>query len=154
MKKLLTLALVFFCGVACSSQANYLFFLTAAEGNLEKGNSDSYVLKINHAPEFVNYFSERPERRSGIMKLERFNSFWTNNEINNNFKTNPPNAALVMVDTHGTRQEFVAVITYPLLTDGQLTYQLRPLKTTKVTTGTFKYLLMFIDDIAWNPGGF
>ncbi|KTD53001.1 hypothetical protein [Legionella quateirensis] len=154
MKKLLLVTLMIFCGVAFSANESFLFFQTATEGNLKKVNNNHYLLTIQHAPKYVNYFSDRPVRKSGIMKLAKFNSFWTNDEIKNNFKTNPPNVAIVLVDAQGKRQDLVAIASNPKLSKEQLTYELQPIKTQNVYIGPFKYMLMITDDISWNPGGF
>ncbi|RUR19205.1 hypothetical protein ELY21_04770 [Legionella sp. km535] len=154
MNRLLLLALMIFCGVAFSADKSYLFFQTATDGSLEKMNNNHYVLTIKQAPKYVNYFSERPARTTGIINLNEFNSFWTNKNIKNDFKSNPPNAAIVLVDAQGNRQDFVAIMTNPQLSKELLTYDLQPINSKNVPTGQFKYLLMFVDNIAWNPGGF
>jgi len=79
----------------------YLFVLSPESGTYADGK-----LTLNNVP-LVVYFSDRPNRIAGHISLEKFVEMWGKGE--NNFKDDPPNATLSILDEHGTKNAVVEI---------------------------------------------
>jgi hypothetical protein len=76
------------------SEVNLLFVLTAKKAVLKTNSNKSgyYTLTLYGVNPYITYFSDRPSRIQGLAATENFIEAW--NVGPNNFKTNPPNAAI------------------------------------------------------------
>lgn len=154
MKKLIFCILFLLANQIYATDTSYLFFQSSSQATLTKLDQNNYRLTLDKLPLYINYFTDRPIRKSGILPLPKFLSLWSNKNIKNNFINNPPNAALALVSNDGKRQDFVAVITNPVYENGKLSYQVSTLNNQYLPPENLKYVMLFFDDIHWNPGGF
>jgi len=78
-----------------SATPSYLFVQFAAEATIEASNTvaNGYQITLKHVSPYVTYFSERPERKTGSISIEKFLVLW-NGQGSNSFRENAPNAAL------------------------------------------------------------
>lgn len=154
MKKLLGIALLLATSLAMATNDNYLFFQTASHGTLVKNKDNSYTLTLENSPKYIDYFTDRPERKAGMISLKQFIALWKNKNIKNNFSEVPPNAAIAMKPISGHSQNFVAVVSEPAYTNSTISYKLTIISKQPIHPGNIAHLNMFFDDIHWNPGGF
>ncbi|HEV7585849.1 MAG TPA: hypothetical protein VGO14_08730 [Solirubrobacteraceae bacterium] len=90
----------------------YLYVITGFHGKLKavsKGHS-LYQLTLAQSTD-VTYFSDRPQRRSGVIPLDVFVKDWTTF----GFTAEPPNAALVISGAPANRDTFIFRLTRPRL---------------------------------------
>ena len=85
-----------------SSEPRYMLVLSAKSGSIEGDK-----LTLNGVPN-VLYFSERPERTTGHMSLNDFIGIWSIGE--DNFNTDPPNAALSVFTKDGAKNMVIKLI--------------------------------------------
>lgn len=154
MKKFLSILLLTMSSLCFATKGGYLFFQSSSDAHIIKTIENHYTLTINDPSNFVTYFSDRPMRQSGLMKLSEFLALWSNKAIKNNFAVNPPNIAIDMVTDQGVRQHTIAIATHPVYKDGRLSYQLQVLKSKELEEGKLQHVALFFDGIHWNPGGF
>ena len=154
MKKILGTALLLASTVSMAATDNYLFLQTASQGNLVKNKDNSYTLTLEHSPKYVDYFTDRPERKAGMVTLEQFVQLWKSKAIKNNFSEVPPNAAIAVKPVGGVPEHFIAEVTKPTYSNNTLSYKLKIISSNKVHIGKLVHVNMFFDDIPWNPGGF
>lgn len=155
MKKiLLPLLLLFSTTLMASTSASYLFLATASSAKLVNEKGDSYNLEVQKGPSHVGYFTDRPVRDSGLIEMSQFLKLWDSKQVKNNFTKIPPNAAFTMILPDGKKQSFVAELGKPEVTNGNLIYQLTKISKNKIQVGEVKNVIIFIDHIKWNPGGF
>ncbi|MCH9608676.1 MAG: hypothetical protein S4CHLAM45_12570 [Chlamydiales bacterium] len=74
------------------SPSKFLYIMNAKQGHYDRG-----TLTLADVNSTVTYFSQRPNRRAGTMKLDLFLKAWSN-DVDNNFNESPPNAAIVFYD--------------------------------------------------------
>lgn len=154
LKKFLGISLLLASSYALAgTESSYLFLQTASEGELVKNKDKSYTLTLKNITKHVNYFTDRPERKAGIMTLKQFLELWKN-EQKGNFSEVPPNVAIAMKPVMGQSQSFVAVASKPAYANNTLSYQLNIISKTPLNPGKLAYINMFFDDIPWGGGGF
>jgi hypothetical protein len=97
------------------------------------------------------YFSDRPERIAGHLKMADFLKEWTAKAGKDNFGANPPNAALSVYEP-GEADSTLAVveITNPVVEGADLIYTYKPIRGKLPTTGGATAL--FIDWIGVGGG--
>lgn len=154
MKKIISILLLGISGFCFAEKNDYLFFQSASNASIAKLSENNYTLTLNETSGFVTYFTDRPVRKAGLMKLSEFLALWKNKAIKNNFAENPPNVAIDMVTDKGVHQHAIAVVTQPVYKDGVLSYQLHIPAQKQLNEGKLQYVALFFDDIHWNPGGF
>lgn len=141
-------------GLCFAQETNYLCYQSSSKAEIVKSRESHYTLTLQGDIDYVSYFSDRPARQTGVMKLEDFLKFWSDTDIQNNFAENPPNVAIVMVAENGQTHSAVATLTNPTRQPGHLAYQLRLLDSQPIPQGKLQHIALFFDDIHWNPGGF
>ncbi|MFJ1267136.1 hypothetical protein ACD661_01035 [Legionella lytica] len=154
MKKIMIPLLLSMSSISVAAGANVLFFQAAADASITKTAKNSYTLSVQNPTQYVTYFTDRPVRKSGLVALPEFLSLWTDQNRANNFAKNPPNVAINMVLAQGKEQNVVVEVSKPTYTNNTLNYQIRTLDNKSLDSGHLKHLVMFFDDIHWNPGGF
>lgn len=155
MKKIiLALLLSLFSVTALASSASYLFLQSAPSADLIKDKAGKYTLVLHQGAKHIGYFTNRPVRKSGLLDLAQFKALWTSKKVKPNFTQVPPNAALAMVMNNGSKQSFVAVLSKPQIKGQDVIYHLTKISKNKIKPGNVSDLVIFIDDISWNPGGF
>lgn len=154
MKKLILLCLLAMSSLALAGTNHYLFMQTAKHGTLTQTGKSTYQLVLIDTPTQIAYFTDRPQRDSGLMPIEKFTQFWTNKALADNFTEVPPNVAITMKMADGKGQGFVAVFSKPTLKDNKVIYTLKKTSKKSIQTGELNETVLFFDDIPWNPGGF
>jgi hypothetical protein len=112
-----------------------------------------YVLTL-HKPElYVSFFSDRPQRITGLLPVQHFLKLW-DSKNKAEFRQDPPNVAL-----ESKKANLIGTLTYPQYNSktGDITFRFTPL-TQIPKTFTYGqnlgYTVLFIDDVSWDPGGF
>ena len=154
MKKWLGILLMMVSGFAMASKDNVLFLQSATTGTLVKNPDNTYTITLKDFPSYIGYFTDRPERKAGIMTIGEFINFWKNKAIKNNFSEVPPNVAFVIKPPVGQPQNFIAEVLEPVYANNTLAYKVKVIGSKPTYTGKFVHLNAFFDDIPWNPGGF
>lgn len=154
MKKLVLFLFLIVSGLSFAGENNYLFFQSAQQAKIVKVKDNNYVLTLKKSDDYVSYFADRPMRRAGTITLTRFLSMWSNKAIANNFAENPPNAAIVVVTKSGERKNAVGVISNPVIHHNKIIYDVKVIDNQALPEGNLKHVVLFFDDITWNPGGF
>jgi len=155
MKKMLALLCMLSSSIAlASSNPGYLFFQNDLHATLVKNQDKTYTLTLLDAPKYVSYFSNRPQRNTGLIPLNQFLTFWKDSKIKDSFLQIPPNVALAMMPASGKQQNFIAVVSEPAYSDKNVSYKLTIMGKQPIETGSVSHVNMFFDDIPWNPGGF
>ncbi|MDX1837291.1 hypothetical protein [Legionella taurinensis] len=93
------------------AHTNYLFIQSAETGVLnvtpEKG---TYQLVLKNIQPYVTYFSDRPQRVTGLLPIERFLNEWQSN-AKNGFKKDAPNVGIEGIQLHAfSRNQRINVV--------------------------------------------
>ncbi|QDP73345.1 hypothetical protein FOG18_12610 [Legionella israelensis] len=153
-KSVLGITLLLSSSIAMASSGSYLFLETAYQGSLIKNKDNSYSLTLQNESKNIDYFADRPARKTGTMPLQEFVGLWKNKDIKNNFSDIPPNVAITLKDAAGQSKHFFAEVLNPTYSKDRVNYKLIVLSKNPVPTGKVKDLSLFFDGIHWNPGGF
>lgn len=151
MRKLLLVFLWAFTTAAFTKPTQYLFFQTASEGMLTKLHKQNYLLVLNALPAHVHYFNIAPNKKVGVLNLSKFLSLWRDETLGHNFVNNPPNAVISMISRKGKQQILVAIVSNPGFDQGRVSYQISVLDERQIELGAFKNIVLYFDDIDWNP---
>lgn len=150
MKKILFF-LFFSISSLASALDNYLFVQSASNASIAQRN-DQYIVTLKKNGQ-LSYFTDRPKRQSGEIELTEFLAIWRDKTIKDNFAEDPPNAAIVMMDRHNKWHNTIGIISNPKDEGDTITYQIQPIDGKPLPTGKLKHIILFFDDIRWNPGG-
>ena len=149
------LLLLGFSSLSFATVDSVLFFQSSTDATITKGTTkNTFTITLNHPSDYVSYFTDRPVRKAGVISLSRFLSLWTDKNVKNNFSQNPPNVAINMVLEQGKEQNAVVEIAKPSFINNVISYQISTLGNQSLEVGKVKHLVLFFDDIPWNPGGF
>lgn len=154
MKKILFIMTLLFSSLAMAGQGNYLFLASGKNAVLSHDKGNQYTLTIIQAQPHVAYFSDRPERVSGLVSNQRFVKLWTDGKLADNFSKMPPNAAVSLISESGNKENFIAVMGKPEMKNGKVIFKLIKTSKNSIKPIKAKEVVLFIDGISWNPGGF
>ena len=98
-----------------SKNSQYLFVLTA-----ESGAIDGSTLMLNGVKNVI-YFSDRPHRIAGQMKLDKFDEMWSKGK--NGFQRVPPNAILEIIES-GNSLSFSIELASPVTKGDQIIFKI------------------------------
>jgi len=115
-----------------SKNTGYLFVISGTSGSL-----DGDTLTLNGVPNVI-YFSDRPHRIAGHLSLEKFVELW--NQGSDNFKADPPNAQLSIIDNSGESHEVLMV------KGDTIAFNVRLFQQRETTPNTFNAATLFVDD--------
>lgn len=166
-KNLVIAALLFFCSVFAyanpsdtSTQKNYLFLQTAKTGLLKPTQVPGiYQLALKDISPYVTYFTDRPNRMTGLLPMERFLEIWQSN-AKNGFKADAPNVAVEGIKLHAVSKDqtigLVVVLSKPIYDrkTKTLTYTAQALNHEKITFNhniKLENVALFVDNIASCP---
>jgi hypothetical protein len=129
---------------------SWLFVLAVPEGKISVENNQAFLTL--HPVRHIMYFSDRPIRKSGGMKVEKFLAMWSKAGGNNSFQKDAPNAALVAAlesDQAYHTDNFLTLSNPTYDKKSQtLTFSIAPLNTKeKIKAETLKETALFIDNI-------
>ncbi len=119
-----------------SKEPSYLFVLSATSGSL-KGDT----LTLNGVPNVI-YFSDRPDRVSGHLSLEKFVEMWDKGD--DSFKADPPNATLSVLKKDGAKNIVVELISVEQKS-GSVVFKVAGLEGN--VTESFEASSLFIDSL-------
>lgn len=141
----------------------YLFTLSANSAVVKPVNASAgeYSLTLNKVQPYVSYFSDRPNRITGLMPTSKFIQAW-NPQSGGNFKQMAPNVDVEGIKVHGIFHQkdmfFILSLNNPQY--NQTTHSLSftatalngdkgvmPTQTTKLHNTA-----LFIDNSPWCPG--
>jgi hypothetical protein len=100
----------------------FLFVQTSKGMIFEKASNK---LTLTGVSPITVFFTDRPERVAGNMKTAAFIPFWS--EGRDNFKSDPPNADISLLDGKKLSQ-VIAELQDPVLNGGDLSYTIKILK--------------------------
>lgn len=153
-QSLLGILLVFVTTQALANEASSLLVQYAPIARIEALKGDVYKITLRDIMPYVNYFTERPDRKAGIVSLEKYLALWRGDHPNN-FEQNPPNVDINALESHAFSDDkainIAGVLNKPHYDkeNNILTYEFTPLKPLheKFTNTTVQYLSIFIDDV-------
>lgn len=90
-----------------------IFFIQRADrGSLVAVDNKpgEYQLRLSGVNEYIEYFSDRPVRLSGLYPTNEFITRWTDGNTRGSFKSLPPNAALSAIQKHFVKNKMVNVM--------------------------------------------
>ncbi len=141
---------------------SYLFIQLASEGILKplKNSPSMYQLKLIGVQPYVTYFTDRPNRITGLLATTKFLRIWKEN-FNNNFRQDAPNVGVSGIKFHGIFRkqdvDFVLVLSQPFYNakNNTMTYLATALTNNKkalpIKPITFGNVALFFDDTGWCP---
>ena len=134
---------------ATSSQAPQLMFVQSAEDlKVDPAMSTFRLVKVNQQ---TLYFSDRPVRIAGHLKMADYLKEWTAKAGKDNFSADPPNAALSVYEPGQPENTLVVVeITNPVVDGADLIYSYSLINGTMPASGGATSL--FIDWIGAGGG--
>lgn len=148
-------------GLAFAKNVNLLFLQTAHDAKIVPQKNNTFLITMKGLDKYVCYFSDRPNRLTGLVKTSDFLSFWTKSK-KNNFSVTPPNVAISsakMMNGKEKRVEIFASLSKPYYNalNNTMSFVLTPLNKnkTKLTKMDLGYTVIFFDDLMvhWNPDG-
>ena len=152
MKKIFCFVLLLVSSLVFAAQnPSYLLVQSASGGTLVHEKGDQYTLTLRKVPHDVWFFTDRPERKSGTLKLEKFMGLW--NSTSSNFKQDPPNAAIALMNGNSEKVGMIASLNKPEQKDDSVIYHLTKISKPDIPTGDFNQVILFIDNVQWGPGG-
>lgn len=97
---------------ANKAELSYLFIQVGTHGSLMpvKGKAGWYQLELRNVGEYVHYFSDRPNRITGLYPTAQFVSKWNNDNNPNGFNKMSPNAALSALNVHLLKNKQVSTV--------------------------------------------
>ena len=132
---------------------SYLFVQSAPSASLVYDKGNHYTLTLRNPPPHVWYFTDRPERKSGAVPVDKFLGLWKFNGVSDNFKQNPPNAAIALMTVNSDKVGMVVTITEPEHDGDSLVYHLTKISKGEIPSGEYSQAILFIDNVQWGPGG-
>lgn len=114
---------------------------------------DSYNLILKSVEPYTSYFTDRPNRFTGLLSTANFVSFWQN-EVD--IQKTPPNVAVETSNLkNGQRINQVLVLSNPIYDAKKhvITYAAKSLEG-PLQPMNFGYTVLFIDDMVWHGNKF
>ena len=119
-----------------------------------------YKITLTNVDPYVSFFSDRPERVTGMLPLVEFIKDW-NSDTKNSMRRDPPNVAIEGMQTSGEPIQLLGVLSQPKYEQavGKMTYRFKLLSTPAKPIPSkidLAYTVIFIDDmmIHWGTGPF
>ncbi|MBN1684906.1 MAG: hypothetical protein JW855_05715 [Gammaproteobacteria bacterium] len=135
------------------SQVNLIFLQSATAGELREStlHEGYYQLTLYNVAPYITYFTQRPNRNSGIVPLQNFVKAW--NVGPNSFQDNNPNAVIVAGQINDTINKntppLLAALSNPQydMNKNVLQFLVKPLSTQKLLYKeiTYQYVTIIIE---------
>ena len=111
---------------AIAAEAPQLMFVQSAEDiKVDAAKSTFRLVKVNQQ---TLYFSDRPQRLAGHLKMVDYLKEWTAKAGKDNFKADPPNATLSIYESGNPDNTIVVVtLTNPVVDGANLVYNYKVL---------------------------
>lgn len=91
-----------------TSEPRFMSIQTAQSGSISQINATAYTLELKDIANKTILFSERPDRLVTSINTSQFVDNWSSME--DSFAIDPPNAALVVIDTGTTSERDIALM--------------------------------------------
>ena len=128
---------------ATATKTQLMFAQSADDLKVDTVKNTLRLVKVNQQ---TLYFSDRPERIAGHMKMDQFLAEWAKAEGPDNFSSDPPNAILSVYEPGKDNNTVVVVkISHPVVDGNDLVYSYKVIKGTIPANGGATAL--FIDSI-------
>ena len=133
---------------AGTSKTQLMFVQSAEDLKVDPAASTFRLVKVNQQ---TLYFSDRPERIAGHMKMDQYLAEWAKAEGPDNFTVDPPNAILSVYEPGKEDNTVVVVkISHPVVDGNDLVYSYKLIKGKIPVDGGATAL--FIDSIGVGGG--
>lgn len=139
------------------TNSRVVFIQIANSGTLIPTGTDptAYKLVLNQVSPFTTYFTDRPNRISGLLPTNQFVDLWHTQDI----VSTPPNVALETRDSkNGQRINKVLVLSNPIYDskNQQIYYNAKVLdkNINRMNSMMLGYTVLFIDDFNWGGNKF
>jgi hypothetical protein len=133
---------------SASSKTQLMFVQSADDLKVDPAKSTFRLVKVNQQ---TLYFSDRPERIAGHMKMDQYLAEWSKAEGPDNFSSDPPNAILSVYESGKDDNSIVVVkISHPVVDGNDILYSYKIIKGTMPGSGGATAL--FIDSIGVGGG--
>src|SRR5664279_979853 len=133
---------------SASSKTQLMFVQSAEDLRVDAAKNTFRLVKVNQQ---TLYFSDRPERIAGHMKMEQYLAEWSKAEGPDNFSSDPPNAILSVYESGKDDNSIVVVkISHPVVEGNDILYSYKIIKGTMPGSGGATAL--FIDSIGVGGG--
>lgn len=131
---------------ASNATPEYLFVLEAKQANITKVNK-GYEIYLSGVDKKTLYFSDRPVRKAGFVKTQKFIDAWM--KPGSSFDLSPPNAAFshadLGADNDGKVQAISVELSNPnLISESAIVFRAQKLDQ-KIKVGTYNDVTIFID---------
>ena len=95
-----------------SSPLDILFIQRADKGSIRSiaNQPGYYQLQLKGVKEYIEYFSDRPARMSGLYPTDKFINRWHDGKTRGSFNNDPPNAALSAIQPQLLNNKMVNVM--------------------------------------------
>jgi len=131
-----------------SSKTQLMFVQSADDLKVDPAKNTFRLVKVNQQ---TLYFSDRPERIAGHMKMDQYLAEWSKAEGPDNFSSDPPNAILSVYEPGKNDNTVVVVkISHPVVDGNDILYSYKIIKGTMPGSGGPTAL--FIDSIGVGGG--
>jgi len=138
-----------FSTIAKADESDPMFMFVHSADDL-KADPGASTLRLVNVNQQVLYFSDRPERLAGHLKMADYLEEWTSKAGSDNFASDPPNATLSVYEANNDENTLAVVeISNPVIDGKDIVYTYKLLDGTMPETGGAS--TVFIDWIG--PGG-
>ena len=153
LKNTSILCCLLFCFLSVFAQArpvkstlSYLYVLSAKSATLSHISQHGFQLTLHHVDSHILRFTDRPNRKAGLISTNHFLQNWAVN-----FKNVPPNIALVhvnmMFDEKGEQQPAAMELSHPQIKHNEITFVASKLKGYPLSPGKLLAPRLFIDSL-------
>jgi hypothetical protein len=145
--------------VPSTEKASYVFIQNSASAVLNPVNNKpgTYTLTMKNVQPYINYFSERPNRMTGVMPTDKFFQAWQKGQ--DSFAKDAPNVSVSGIKLHGIYQQkvmnYVLALSNPHydVKKNEITYDAKSLENGHIALNkaiTLHNVVVFLDD-GWCP---
>ena len=111
---------------SASSKTQLMFVQSADDFKVDAAKNTFRLVKVNQQ---TLYFSDRPERIAGHMKMDQYLAEWAKAEGPDNFSADPPNAILSVFEPGKADNTVVVVkISHPVVDGNDILYSYKIIK--------------------------
>ena len=167
LKKSLPAIFAFCCLIASQTglatnakNVSMLFVQTAHAGKITQASKNNYRVVLKDVSPYVTYFSDRPNRITGVMPLQKFLKVW--DKGSDSLSIDHPNVGIqAILDATEPQQNNQMITSILTLSNPRydaenktLTYDAKTLnKNESIPNQQLKYVALFIDNLPINFGG-
>lgn len=136
---------IFFSTFSQAAKPSLLFVMSAQSAAVTHAQAGHDQLLLKQAYPQVLWFSDRPERKSGMLSVHDFFRQWAQA-----FKSDPPNVAMIhagMLSKHGRSHPVALELSNPVAVQDGYLFDMRVLGGKSVHPGHYYYVSLLIDNM-------